>query len=246
MKLAATQIKSYENEVNKNLEEHYRFIETASDHGVDLITFPEMSITGYLREGADKLAFTLDDSRLELLRKQSVDKNIIIIAGAPIQIKSDLYIGSFIFKPDSTFSIYTKQYLHSEENEFFSSSFDFNPILEVENEKLSFAICADIDNPLHPEVAAKKGCTIYIPSIFFSTVSILEAHKSMRDNAKKYSMNILLSNYCGELWKTRAGGRSAFWSATGNLISELDEINSGLVIVHGENDTWISSTIKCE
>ena len=65
MKLAAAQIKSHENDVNKNLEEHYRFIEIASDNGTDLITFPEMSITGYLREGSEKLAFYPDDSRLD-------------------------------------------------------------------------------------------------------------------------------------------------------------------------------------
>jgi predicted amidohydrolase len=198
MKLAAAQIKSHENVVNKNLELHYRFIEIASDNGADLITFPEMSITGYHREGADKSAFTMDDSRLDLLQKQSGDKNIIIVAGAPILIKSDLYIGSFIIKPDGTLAIYTKQYLHSGENDFFKSSFDYNPVIELENEKIVFAICADIDNPLHPEAAAKKGCTIYIPNIFFSSTGILGAHESMSGYAKEYSMNILLSNFCAE------------------------------------------------
>ena len=146
MKLASAQIKSNQNNVEKNLNVHYRFITIASEHGADLITFPEMSITGYLRERADY--------------------NMVIIAGAPIQIESNLFIGSFIIKPDSSISIYTKQYLHTGEEEFFNASFNYNPIIDLANERISLARCADIENPLHPDDAAKNKSTIYVSSSF--------------------------------------------------------------------------------
>jgi hypothetical protein len=33
-------------------------------------------------------------------------------------------------------------------------------------EKIALAICADIDNPKHPEAAKRDHSTLYIPSIF--------------------------------------------------------------------------------
>ena len=244
MKLASAQIKSNQNNVEKNLIDHHRFIKRAADYDVDIITFPEMSITGYLRENADRIAFNLDDVRLDELRNLSSDHNMVIIAGAPIQIESNLYIGSFIIKPDGTLSIYTKQYLHTGEDEFFQSSFDYNPVIEIDDEKISFAICADIDNPLHPDAAYKNGSTFYMPSIFFSTTGISGAHNSLSLYAQRYSMNILLSNYCGKLWGSDAGGGSAFWLSSGDLITALDRKNSGLVIVRKENGEWAGKNIK--
>ncbi len=99
-------------DIQANLDEHYRLIELASENGADLILFPEMSITGYEREKAKELAFNQDDPRLNKLRELSVENKIIVIAGAPILIENNLYIGAFVIKPDNTVSIYTKQFLH--------------------------------------------------------------------------------------------------------------------------------------
>lgn len=168
MNLAAAQIQSYSKNIETNLQIHQNMINLAVDHDVDLILFPEMSLTGYFREGASEFAFSLNDSRLDTLRSLSTDHKMIVIAGAPIRIESKIYIGSFIIKPDGTSLIYTKQFLHPGEEECFNASFDYNPIIEFENERISPAICADIDNPQHPEEAGKSSTTIYVTSIFSS------------------------------------------------------------------------------
>lgn len=243
MILVAAQIKSNQKNIIKNLNEHYRLIEIASDYGADIISFPEMSITGYLREGSEALAFNPNDSRLDKLRKLSNNYNMIIIVGSPIHIESNLYIGSFIIKPDSFISIYTKQYLHIGEDEFFQSSSEYNPIINIDNERISFAICADIDNPLHPEAARARNSTVYILGIFFSKNGISACHNTLRKYAKKHSLNILMSNYCGPHWGVEAGGRSAFWSANGELIAELDDTNPGLLIIKKDKQTWLRDAI---
>ncbi|MHB8929250.1 MAG: carbon-nitrogen hydrolase family protein [Melioribacteraceae bacterium] len=172
MILASAQTKPKRGNINENLLDHYRLIDIAADKGVELIVFPEMSITGYERERAASLAFTQNDSRLDKLAKLAVDKKIIIIAGAPIRISFDLFIGGFIFQPDNSIIIYTKQFLHLDEENYFQSSFDYNPIIKLDNERISFAICADIDNPMHPQNAYKVDSSIYIASIFFSPKGI--------------------------------------------------------------------------
>jgi predicted amidohydrolase len=244
MILASAQTKPKRGDIGENLIDHSRLIKLASDKGADLIVFPEMSITGYERENADMLAFSENDSRLDKLKKLSIDNKIIIIAGAPIKINSNLYIGAFILRPDNSVLIYTKQFLHSGEEEYYKSSFDYNPIIELNNEWISLAICADIDNPLHPENANKAESTIYISSIFFSPNGIPEAHKSLSSYAKKYTMNVLMSNYSGESWGQASGGRSAFWTKNGRLIAEMNDSSRGLLIVEKNKDIWTGQVIN--
>jgi len=243
MILVAAQTKPKRGDIYGNLNDHYQLIERASDYGADLIVFPEMSITGYEREGGKKFAFSENDSRLDKMRQTAIEKKIIIIVGAPIKINTDLFIGSFILKPNSSISIYTKQFLHSGEEEFYNSSLNYNPIIELGKERISLAICADIDNPLHPENASKNQNTVYIPSIFFTPNGISEAHNLLSCYAKKYAMNGLMSNFSGQSWEIEAGGGSAFWTKDGELTAEMNGSGSGLLIVEKTNDSWTGQTI---
>lgn len=246
MILASAQTNPKRGDIESNLIDHYNMIDLASKNHVDLLVFPEMSITGYEREKARDLAFIDTDSRLEKLRQLSVDKKMILITGAPILIKNDLHIGSFIFKPDNSVSIYTKQYLHTGEEVFFKPSFDYNPVIRLGNEKISISICADIVNPIHAENASKINSTFYIASIFFTPNGIPDAYEKLSDYANRYGMNILMSNYCGQSWGLVSGGQSGFWDKNGELISNLNDTDSGLLIIEKNNNNWIGKTMKYE
>ncbi|HRX16328.1 MAG TPA: carbon-nitrogen hydrolase family protein [Spirochaetota bacterium] len=168
MVLASAQICTADQDIESNLDQHYKLINIAAEKGAQLIVFPEMSITGYVRETAAENLFTPDDSRLKQLKEISSQKQIIVVAGAPVLINNDLFICSFIIKPDQSVAIYTKQFLHTGEELFFKSSFDYNPYVLLDNEKIYFAICADTNEPFHAQSAAQNGATLYIASICFS------------------------------------------------------------------------------
>jgi predicted amidohydrolase len=238
MILATAQTKPKRGAIQENLMDHYRLIEIASTKGANLIVFPEMSISGYEREMAGSLCFSLQDKRLDKLKKLSNEKKIIMMVGAPIKINAELYIGEFVIQPDQAVQIYTKQFLHPGEEEYFTSSFDNNPIIELGDERISLAICADIDHPLHAENASKAGSTIYIASIFFSPKGIASGHETLSKYAKKHAMHVLMSNFSGESWGQASGGRSAFWNKHGELIAEMSDSDSGLLIVEKNNDNW--------
>lgn len=244
MILASAQTNPDQKDIFTNLNDHYHLIRIAADNGAQIIVFPEMSITGYVREEAKELSFQQTDSRLDLLQQFASDYQITIVAGAPLNNGPRLFISSLIFSPEGSTSVYTKQYLHPGEELFFRSSMIYNPVIEIENEKISLAICADIDNPLHAECAFQKNSSFYMPSIFFSKNGIPEAHKILGEYSKKYSLNILMSNFCGKSWNTIAGGRSAFWNSEGVLVSALDEFNPGLLIVERVKNKWKGKTIQ--
>ena len=56
MKLAPAPINCTVGEIQNNLEEHYRMINSAIQNETQLILFPELSITGYCRTEGQALA----------------------------------------------------------------------------------------------------------------------------------------------------------------------------------------------
>lgn len=238
MKIASAQINSTVGEIQLNLNEHYLIIEIAVENKVQLIIFPEMSITGYCRDEGENLAFSKNDSRLNKLQELSNNGNIIIVAGAPIKTKGNLYIGSFVISPNKSIQIYTKQSLHNGEELFYNASMNYNPLIHLETDKFSLAICADINNENHPCQAQQNDCTIYLPSIFFSSNGIDTGHQQLQEYARKYSLNILMSNYSGELWGIKSGGKSAFWNSNGKLIGNLNSNETGILIAEKCNNKW--------
>ncbi len=244
MILAAAQTKPKRGNIASNLLDHYRFIELAAQNGAQLVVFPEMSITGYERENAMELAFAEDDYRIDHLKDLATDNNITVIAGAPILIENQLFIGEFIIAPNDAVSIYTKQYLHEGEDGFFQSVFDFNPLITIENQNIAFAICADIDNPKHPENAAKNSADIYAASIFFSPNGIPNAYRDLQSYAEKHKMNVLMSNFSGESWGSPSAGQSAFWNNKGELVAQMNDSDSGLLLVEKQGNDWKSKIIK--
>jgi len=238
MIVAAAQTIPFEHNTNANIENHTRFIEAAARHGVQLIVFPEMSLTGYDRERADELSFSAQDQRLEGLKEMAVSHKMIIIAGAPIKVDGQLHIGSFIFSPDNTVSIYTKQLLHKGEEQFFSPNLNFNPVVKSGNEKCSLAICADITNPLHPRNAAANKTTLYAASLFYTPNGIADAYGHLGRYAQKYSMNVLMANYGGPSYNMRSAGRSTFWDNKGNLVGNMANEGEGLLIADNSLGNW--------
>ena len=244
MILAAAQTKPKRGDIDANLLDHYDLIVLAAKNGAQLIVFPELSITGYEREDASRLAFSEKDSRLDYLKQLATENNITIIAGAPIQIESNLFLGEFCIAPNNVVSIYTKQFLHTGEEVYYQPSFDYNPMLEIDSEHISCAICADIDNPKHAENASKNNSSTYITSIFFSPNGIQQAHQSLQNYASQYRMNVLMANFGGDSYGCPSGGRSAFWNNKGKLIAQMEDSGSGLLLVEKHVSGWKSKIVN--
>jgi predicted amidohydrolase len=243
MILASAQTKPHRFDIDKNLSDHYQLIDIAAQHKVNFIAFPELSITGYERDKARELAFEKEDKRLGGLRDLSAKHNMIIVAGAPVIAGEEMHIGSFVLFPDGEISIYTKQFLHTGEENFYSPSSAYNPMIKMDGERISLAICADIDHPQHAENASKVNTTIYVPSIFFSPGGLPEGYDNLSGYAKKYSMHVLMSNFCVESWGRPSGGKSALWNNKGELIDNLNDSSPGLLIVEKNGETIKSHRI---
>ena len=231
MKVAAVQFNPNYNSIEGGIQAHLDWITKAASLGVDLILFPEMSLSGYHRADARKMALTKNDPSLQPIIDLAKEKSINAIVGAPILLNNSLYIGSFLILDNGKNHLYTKQYLHESEEKFFSSSFDYNPIVTIKGKKITLAICADISHPEHIETAKQNGADLYLASLFFSTNGIPIAHQLLTKYATSYEIGILMANYCKETWNLTAGGKSAYWNIEGRKIDQLNETEEGILIV---------------
>ncbi len=146
--IAIAQISAKKRDIVHNISNHLKFIKTAIDFKSNYIVFPELSLTGYDLEFAKENAFELCDIRLKPLIDICKINSITAIVGAPIKLNKGVIIGQFIIQPTEKLLIYSKKYLHEGESDLFIPG-NLNPIIIDGHDILSFAICADTNNPIH-------------------------------------------------------------------------------------------------
>jgi predicted amidohydrolase len=242
--LAAAQIAPWRNDFAGNLARHLSLIEIAADRGASVIVFPEMSLTGYERELAGDHAFEVNDERLTAIAAITAQRDIIALAGGPVRIGCDLYIGCLIFGSSGATMAYTKKYLHEGEELFFSTEADNDPILDVRTERLACAVCYDIENSEHPRSAVARNATVYCAGIFYSPTGVQHAHEVLQSHAQRHSMAVVMANFCGRSWNMQAGGRSAIWSADGTKLAEASECRESLLFGIKNGTSWSGDVLE--
>ncbi|MCB0840329.1 MAG: carbon-nitrogen hydrolase family protein, partial [Bacteroidetes bacterium] len=112
MKISVAQIESFKGEIQRNMDHHLTFIQRAVHENVDVIVFPELSLTGYEPELAEALATEIEDSHFDMFQRMSNLDHIIIGVGMPIRSKAGIHIGMILFQPHRERQVYYKKYLH--------------------------------------------------------------------------------------------------------------------------------------
>ncbi len=239
MIIAGAQIIPEKGNVDKNIETHIQLIEEASKKNVNLIVFPELSLTGYEPELAQELAFSEMDSRLNRLIKVAYEKQMIIVVGAPISLKNKLHIGAFILYPKGSIGVHTKRYLHPGEEKYFVPD-DIDHQVVYNGERASLAVCADISNPKHPEAAFNKNASMYLASVLCTPGGYNKDVEMLKEYARKYKMLVMMVNFGGNSGIYEVAGKSIILSKQGEVISQLVGKGNGLVCAKFDEERWVS------
>jgi predicted amidohydrolase len=97
MKISVAQTRPVKGNIEANILNHRRLIEIAISENVELIIFPELSITGYEPELAQELATTQDDVRFDIFQQLSDTHNITIGIGVPTKTEAGIRISTVVF-----------------------------------------------------------------------------------------------------------------------------------------------------
>lgn len=242
MKICVAQTRPVKGDILSNIDRHQKLIELAVSNGADIIIFPELSLTGYEPTLAKTLAVHPDDSRFDIFQQISDHRQIMIGAGVPAKNTTGICISMLLFQPHKARQIYAKQYLHPDEEEFFTSGQSFTH-LQVDKTKIALAICYELSVPEHAENASKNGTEIYIASVAKSVDGVEKAVKRLSDIAKEYAMTVLMSNCIGHCDNFESGGKTSLWNSQGVLAGQLNDTDEGILMIDTDTQALIEKNI---
>lgn len=258
--LAVAQTCPIKGDVSANIDEHIALTHVAAAERAQIVVFPELSLTGYESDLGHALAFSEDDPRLEPLRRVAVSWSVIVVAGAPVRLGSQLHIGAFVLAPDGTTALYTKHRLGAfpesarcdgivppPEASVFAAG-DRNPLVRLAGHTAAIAICADIGNAAHPRNAAARGADTYLASMFVIPSEYEGEETRLRSYAAAHAMMVAFANYGCATGGLATAGCSSIWSPAGDLLVRLPPSGSGVALVRDtpagpRATTWVRSCL---
>src|SRR5215472_12732137 len=105
--IAAAQSTSVPGDVSRNIAHHLRFGAMAAERGVQLLVFPELSLTGYELTIARANGVRPDSSDLDPLRDWATHAHMTVVVGAPVLNDQDqLHIAALAIHPDGSVLTY--------------------------------------------------------------------------------------------------------------------------------------------
>jgi len=235
LRVSVAQTRPVKGDIEAHIENHKPLIGLAISCKADIIIFPELSITGYEPTLAKDLAIDprATDS-LNVFQKLSDQNNIVIGAGMPTLSGNAPQISMLIFQPGKALDVYSKKYLHADEEPFFTSGKE-QPFLTINQKKIGFAICYEISIAAHAENVSRNKADIYIASVAKSVDGVEKAISGLSEIAKKYSFPVLMSNCVGYCDNFTCGGKTSIWDNKGILLAQLNDKDEGLLVMDTAN-----------
>jgi predicted amidohydrolase len=253
--VAAAQTIPSPGDVVANVRQHLRLVRVAADERAQVLVFPELSLTGYELDVANNLAFSRGDPRLAPLVEAASSAGMILVVGAPVRIGPRLHVGALIIAPNGSVEVYTKRHLGAfsasacvdgvvppaEATVFHPGAED--PLVLFGGNTAAVAVCADTGRPAHARQAAQRGAKTYLASMFIIPSEYEREAANLKAHAARHSMTVVMANYGGPSGGLASAGRSAIWSAGGELLAQLDPTGAGVVVALESVAGWQVRTV---
>lgn len=242
--LAAAQSISTPGDVPANILRHMAFMQLAAEQGVQLLVFPELSLTGYEPSLAADLAIAPDAAQLTPLCVMARELRLTVVVGMPIRIVPDagVMIGALVLGADGSRAVYTKQYLHPGEEVAFVPG-QGGVALEFGGDRIALSVCADFTHASHPRAAAEAGANVYAASVLISEGGYAKDCAQLQNYAAEYRLLVLMANHGGPSGGWDCAGRSAIWSADGRLLAAVPGVGEALLVARRDEGVWAGQVV---
>lgn len=246
--LAAAQCAIQAGDINANLKLHIEFMQRASEHGVNLLVFPELSLTGYEPTLAEALTQDVDSPVLLPLRKLARQTSMTTVVGLPLRMPGHEkpLIAAFILHGDGSVGVYTKQYLHPGEEQYFSAG-NGGDLINIAGLPIALSVCADFSHPEHPSATARQGAQVYASSVLIGEAGYARDSSLLQSYSRLHKMAVLMANHGGPTGGWTAAGRSAFWDEKGVCIASTSGAGNRLLVVSRQEHGWqgFETAVEC-
>jgi predicted amidohydrolase len=229
MRLGVAQTRPVTADIEANIARHKELIAVALAARAEAVVFPELSLTGYEPALAKQLACDPNDHNFRDFQRIADDNEIIIGVGVPTRSPTGNCISMILFQPHQHKQVYSKKYLHRDEEEFFVSGENFS-VLRLDDTNIAPAICYEISIPEHVKNAYADGADVYIASVNKSVTGIDQAIDRLAEIASSHSMTVLMSNCAGFCDGYACAGKTSIWNDQGSLVGQLNDRSEGILI----------------
>lgn len=219
LRVAAAQIDPTEADISENLDKHFAFIDEARSRGVELLVFPELSLTGYqLRSKTPDLAITRDDERLLSIAERAGDMTVVV-GFVEEGWAAQFHNSAAALRRGKVEFIHRKlnlaTYGNLEEAKYFARGRYVDVFVHERPWTAAIFICADSWNPGLIHLAGLYGATLLIIPIASSREAVgLDFsnpegwNTALSFYGMLYGMPIVMANHCG----TRDG--ETYWGGS--------------------------------
>lgn len=231
LKVGIAQIESVLGDTSANLQKHLAMVESARAQGIDVLLFPEMSLTGH-NAGPDtlRLAMTRDDEMVREIARAS-GPMCTIFGLIEEAVAAQFYNTAIAVRDGGLVFLHRKVNLATygklEDGKHFAAgryveTFEMGP-----RWRAGVLICADLWNPALVHIAAVHGATV----LFAPISSAVEAVGAEFDNpggwavnlqfyAMTYGLPVVMANRVGTEGELSFWGGSRILDAFGKTLAQ--------------------------
>lgn len=228
LNIALGQITLVDGDIDKNKKTIENLMEEVNRHKIDMVCFPELSLTGYGFD-AIKDVKTSNITR-EFFSQLSKKYKIAIVAGISNCCEGKLYDSAAVWdEKGNLIYIHNKIHLWAQERSFFESG-NALEVIEYKGWQLGIAVCADVAFPEVSRILALKKAEILIfPSEWAKPYDDLWT-LMLRARAAENQVYVVGVNRTGEGLYSHYCGCSMIVDPSGNINKQFMNDNQGVLV----------------
>lgn len=246
--VAAAQIETHVGRLDANLEKHLAVIDEARTAGVDVLLFPEMSLSGH-GAGVEVLSLSLQrtDEHLRRLAKATGDMTTIV-GFMEEAVAAQFYNTAIVLRAGKQAFLHRKinlaTYGRLEDGKHFAAGRYVETFKLHKPWRPSVLVCSDVWNPGLVNLVALHGCTLLFVPISSAIEAVGEEfdnptgwHLTVRFYGMIYGMPLIMANRVGREGDLNFWGGSCIVDPFGKVIAQADGNEETLVIADLDFDT---------
>lgn len=238
--VAVAQIDSQLGDLRGNTNKHLDFIRRAADSGVEVLLFPELSLTGYsLGSRVPEVALPRDHEIIKLISQAA--PNMTVLVGFVEEGPAAQFFNSVVALRDGRVVFIHRKlniptYGSLEEGKLFASGSYVDTFSVHGRWRGGVMICADLWNPALVHLSMVHGTTLLFAPLNSAEYVVSEEFSNprswdtvLRFYAIMYAMPILVANRVGDEHGTRFWGQSRIIDPRGEVLDQADDASECLV-----------------